>query len=241
MPTHTFDNSKPAICAANMSVESLNDRLAEAARYAVLNRLMPVLRHDMSGAMQPVRMLLMVLEKRLQAADPDLQTIAKNVMSISTLSKQASVNCLDALGWIASSQDTRVSLHSGVDEIAALLSMELSCHALTLVNGIEDEAVSAPQTFLRCVFVGALLAFCDQYVQGGILRVTFKPVTTDSDPNGHLHLMMVTDVAVRSNGLPDSVRKYRLIDWADVQAMAESCGVQIARGNRWMTVGLPTP
>ncbi|MBC7649266.1 MAG: hypothetical protein H7197_09170, partial [Vitreoscilla sp.] len=74
---------------ATLTPEALNDRLAEAACYAVLRRLMPVLRHDVAGALQPVRMLLMVLERRMQAAEPDLEAIAKNVTSLSTLTKQA--------------------------------------------------------------------------------------------------------------------------------------------------------
>ena len=47
--------------AACLTPECLNDRLSEAAFYAVLRRMMPVLRHDVAGAMQPLRMLLMVL------------------------------------------------------------------------------------------------------------------------------------------------------------------------------------
>ena len=42
------------------------DRLAEAACYAVLRRIAPVLRHDVAGFLQPVGMLMTVLQRRVQ-------------------------------------------------------------------------------------------------------------------------------------------------------------------------------
>lgn len=116
MSTTTPGYLPPASYAAPMTLEGLNDWRADAARYTVFNRMMPALRHDVAGSMQPVRMLFMVLERRLQIADPDLEAIAKNVTSISTLTKQASVDVMSALSWTASGEDVRVSLRSSVDE-----------------------------------------------------------------------------------------------------------------------------
>ena len=232
----------------------LNDRLAEAARYAVLNRLMPVLRHDVAGAMQSPRMLLMVLDKRLQAADPDLPAIAKNVASINALTKQATADCMEALSWVASSEDIRVSLRSHVDKAIALLAMELNVNGLTLVNGVADEAF-ASQSFLRSVFMGAVLAFCDQHTEGGTLGVTFEPAAEGSEMSAQLHLRMQTQTqtqtqtempvhtadhaAPRSAASQDVVRKHRMIGWPDVQVMAQSCGVLMTRGDGWLTLNLP--
>ena len=133
----------------NISADHLADRLAEAAHYAVLNRLLPALRHDVAGAMQAPRMLLMVMQKRLQAAAPDLQALADNVATISTLTQQASQSCMAALAGIAPGENTPVGLRSSVDKAAALLAMELFNNSLTLVNCIEDDVVTAPQTFFR--------------------------------------------------------------------------------------------
>ena len=217
--------------------DSLNDRLAEAANYAVLRRLMPVLRHDVAGAMQPVRMLLMVLERRMQAPEPDLAAITKNVTSVSALTKQATADCIGALEWIGSSHDARVSLRSSVDEAIKLLAMELSANGLELVNGIADNSATAPQSFLRSVLMAALLAFCDQGRQGNVLQVTY--IAVDSHQTGQLRLEMLPDDAGKSPAPLDIVRKYRLIDWPDVQAMAKSVNVKLERGDGWLTLGLP--
>lgn len=239
MATITPTNWPPASDAASVASDGLNDRLADAARYAVLCRIMPVLRHDVAGSMQPVRVLLMVLERRLQIADPDLEAIAKNVTSVSTLTKQATVDMMSALGWMASGEDVCVSLRSSVDEAGKLLELELSTNAIALVNGITDDSAVASQSFLRGVFIGALLAFCDQRVSGGTLQVTFDVATRDSQQPDQLQLRMLRDDSGKSPAPLEDGRKYRTIGWSDVQAMAQSCGVQMARGDDWLTLDLP--
>ena len=236
----TLDSANlPSESAARpSSPEGLNDRLAEAACYAVLRRLMPALRHDVAGTMQPVRMLLMVLERRVQALEPDMQAITKSVISASALTKQATADCINALEWIGSSQDAHVNLRSSVDEAIKLLAMELSAHALALVNGISDNTVTAPQSFLRTVFMGALLAFCDQRAAGGTLQVSFK-AATDSHPAHRLQLRLQPGDAGKPPAFQDLVRKYRLIDWPDVQAMARSFGVTVTQGEGWLILDLP--
>lgn len=220
------------------SPEGLNDRLAEAACHAVLRRLMPVLRHDVAGTMQPVRMLLVVLERRVQALEPDMQAIAKGVMSASALTKQATADCINALEWIGSSHDAHVSLRSSVDEAIKLLAIELSANALELVNGISDDAATASQSFFRTVFMGAVLAFCDQRAAGGSLQVTFE-VATDSYSANQLRLRLLPGDAGKSPPFEDIVGKNRLIDWSDVAAMARSFSVSVARGDGWLTLDLP--
>jgi hypothetical protein len=238
MSTSTFGDLPAVGDAASITPEGMNDRLAEAACYAVLRRLIPVLRHDVAGAMQPVRMLLMVLERRVQTPEPDLQAITKNVTSLNTLTKQGTTQCINALEWIGSSQDEHVSLRSGVDEAIKLLAMELSAHGLELVNGITDDSATAPQSFLRSVFMGALLAFCDQRSVGATLQVTFE-AATHSHQSGLLHLRMLLDDAQKAPASLDIVRKYRMIGWADVQAMARSFSVTLERGDGWLTLELP--
>lgn len=235
MSTPASAHLPPAFDAA-LTPDALNDRLVDAASYAVLRRLVPVLRHDVAGALQPVRMLLMVLERRLQAAQPDLDAITKNVAALSTLTKQASADCINALEWIGSSHDAQVSLRSSVDEASKLLAIELSANNLQLVNGITADAVTAPQSFARGVLMAALLAFCDQSAAGGTLRVTCE---ADSQQRARLHLRMLPADTASAPMPLDIVRKYRLIGWADVRVMARSISVELELGDGWMALGLP--
>jgi hypothetical protein len=239
MSTLTPESFPDACNPIPATAEGEDARLAEAACYAVLGRVLPILRHDVAGSLQPVQMLLMVLERRVQSTHPDLAAIAKSVMSLSALTKQAAADCMSALTWTDSREDLHVSLRAGVDEAARLLGMEMSENALVLVNGIADDSATAPQSALRTVVMGALLAFCDQRVAGSTLEVTFHEAASDSQHTGRLQMQMLPGDAGKSPASLDGMRKPRAIGWADVQAMADSCSVKMAHGDGWLTLDLP--
>lgn len=220
----TLENPTPA--------GEANQRTAEAARYAVLGRLLPVLRHDVAGAMQPVLMRLVLLERRAQKPEPDLQAIAQGVTTLSALTKQAAAACAAALGWIDSKDDPQVVLRSAVDEAGQWLVMELAVNPLALVNSVADDSTTVPRSWMRSVFMGAVLAFCDQHAASGFLEVTLEAT-------GRLHLRLRPGDAGQLPEPFDVVQKTRLIDWADVQAMATACGGKMAQGDGWLTLHLP--
>ena len=86
--------------------------------------------------------------------------------------------------------------------------------------------------------MGALLTFCDQHIDGGISQVNFAAATDSKQPS-QLKLRMLPDDTGKSPASLDLDRKYRMIGYPDVQAMAQSCGVQMARGDSWLTLDLP--
>lgn len=218
------------------------DRLAEAAFYAVLRRIAPVLHHDVAGFMQPVGMLLMVLQRRVQMPEPDLQMIAKNVASVSALAKEATGGCMNAMGWIAAREDAAVSLRSCVNEAAKLLAMELSAQGLDIGNTIPSDAVAIPQSFFQSVLMGALMAFCDQRMAGSTLQVSLDVDAGGNIAAHRLMLRMLPGDAPETPGVTDSKamgRPPRRIDWADVKAMADSFGVAMELGDGYLALGLP--
>jgi hypothetical protein len=230
-----------AACASAGTSDHLQDRLAEAASYAVLRRIAPVLRHDVAGFMQPVGMLMMVLQRRVQMPEPDMQAITKNVASVSALTKEATTGCMNAMGWMASRDDSGVSLRRSVDEAAKLLAMELSTTGLEVANAISDDALTVPQSFFRSVLMGALLAFCDQRMPGSILRISVEAGAESGSGDVRLMLHMLPGNAAASAASPAIERKPRSIDWHDVEAMARSFGARISRGEGWLSLDLPRP
>lgn len=231
-----------------VSSEPMPNRLAEAARYAVLQRIGPILRHDVAGLMQPVGMLMMVLQRRLQMPEPDLLAITKNVTSVSALAKEATAGCMNVMGWIAAREDAAVSLRTSVNEAATLLAMELSAHGLEISNIIASDAVTVPQSFFRSVLVGALLAFCDKRTAGSTLQISLNSEAGNGNTANQLMLrMLLVDVPAVPDvsGVPGLTeppavdRPVRRIDWPDVEAMAGSFGVAVKRGDGYLVVGLP--
>lgn len=237
----TLADKNPALPTdpASARFEQLPQRLAEAAKYAVLRRIAPGLRHDVAGAMQPVGMLMMVLQRRMQLSDPDLAAITKNLASVAALTKEASTACMNALAWMASCDDMPISLHSALNEAKKLLETDFAAAGLELVNGVSDEHVSVPQNFYRTVLVGALLAFCDQRSAGASVEVKLAADARSSNHSHLLHLRMLAGDTDKTPASSEPIRPPRAIDWRDVEAMAGSVDVTMARGEGWLTLGLP--
>ena len=91
------------------------EQSAEGPRYALLRRLAPALRHQMAGGFQPVTMMAAIIEKRLQAAAPDLPALARTSKDVRQLAITATRASLDLIGWIAPDPEARVPLAQGVE------------------------------------------------------------------------------------------------------------------------------
>lgn len=231
MPTNIPTDSSRAAAAPSVSPDFLQARLAEAASYAVLHRIAPALRHDVAGFIQPVGMLVMVLQRRVQMPEPDMQAIAKNVMSVSALTKEATTGCMNVMDWMASREDTRVSLRAGTDEVMHLLALELSEHGLSVSNDLEENMPRVPQLFFRSVLTSALLAWCDQNPGAGILRINGS---TDAN-EAELSLQFEADGTALA---ADTVSPQRPIGWDDVETLARACGATLSRGDGWLRLRL---
>ena len=205
--------------------------LAEAARFAVLSRVAPMLRHDMAGALQPLGMVAMVMQRRVQAPEPDLPAIAKNAASIAILTKEAAAGCIDAISWLALREDPCVSLRRGVEDVLKVLLVELSRCGLEAVNDVAENAASAPQDYFRTVLAGALLAFCDEGTGGGRLHIG-----THAGQARLVLRLVAAETSVETAGT-----RPRCIEWRDVQAIAASLGTTLARSEDGVTLGLPAP
>ena len=197
----------------------------------MLHRIVPALRHDVAGFIQPVGMLVMVLQRRVQMPEPDMQAIAKNVMSVSALTKEATTGCMNAMDWMASREDVSVSLHAGADDVVRLLALELTGCGLSAANDIAEDKARLPRRFFRSVLAGALLAWCDQKPGAGVLRISGA-----SDANeAELKLQFEADGTALA---ADAVSPQRPIGWDDVEALARACGATLSRGDGWLRLRL---
>jgi hypothetical protein len=208
----------------------LNHR-SEAAAYAILCRVGPVLRHDIAGLMQPVRMLVTVLEKRANKPEFDRAATTENISTISMLTKQASAGCMNAFEWFAPPSDASMNLRAGIDELKKLLALEFSLSALTLENAVPYDSDAVPKSFVRLVLMGALLAFSDSQLAPSTLRIAIDAST--------ISLILVPDNIEELNPSPFD-RHQRCIDWLDAEALATSFGSNTERGEGWFRIELPT-
>ena len=203
-------------------------RDAEAARYALLRRLAPAMRHDMAGGFQPVTMLATIIEKRLLTASPDMPTLIKSSGEMRTLAIAATHSNLDLMGWMVVNPEARVTLSKGIQDVLHLVMTELSFRGLKFINQTEGMTTDVKLDHVHGAFVAALLALTDAATSTANVLITAAQEGQDM-----LVKIMLADVRATSNASTPSeefrigLAAYRKIDWDDVQAIADMDGLHI--------------
>ena len=212
---------------------TVSDPLAEAACFAILCRVAPMLRHEIAGLMQPVRLTLTVLERRMLAAELDRTMISENVTLANSLSKEAGAGCMNAIGWITEpgrgTASLRVDLHTAIDQTSKLLALELAGSSLKLINGVTS-ASTVTQGFVRTVLTGVLLAFCDAQVGASELRITLS--------GEKLLITVVKNEGSEGGAAEQTVQPQRPIDWRDIEALMDTFDFTMHRSQHevWIDV-----
>lgn len=208
-----------------MAIETphLNERLVEAARYALMRRLMPAIRHHIAGTLQPIGMMSAMLRRRIQAATPDMTELGKNTQVLNDLSREAAATSLSLMTWLAPKDNDLVALNSAVEESFGLIATELSFRGFSVVNETTEVSAKLPRGIVRSVFTASLIALTDAAAnparvvvaatqEAGMVQLTISIIPSDT-----------ADLAMVDSRIPG----YRALQWADVQALAEAEGVQL--------------
>ena len=209
----------------------------EAARYAVLRRLAPALRHHMVRPLQPIGLIYGVMHHKLSAAQPDLQSVREEAEKINEFAKAALDECMDMGTWLAPEPGVVTDVRSGVRECVGLMATMLHFCGFHLVNDVEELPAQVLHDALRMVLSAALFALTDAmdepatvtiHAQASPAEVT---LTLQTDPIGDGQLDRYDD-------------GYRKLVWADVQALALAEHVGLSRQDRQVTLRFaiePTP
>lgn len=208
----------------NHAPEVLRARLAEAARYALLRRMAPALRHDMAGSLQPVSMMAAMLEKRLQKPELDLAALGKNGSAINTLAKEAAASCMSLMTWLAPRDDAPVAVNTCIAESLGLVATEMSFRGINLVNETGGAQGLVLLSAIRGVFMASLLALTDERdVPADI--VLSATISGEAMVLGIRLLPRADDAPMASGGQA----AYRKLAWDDVEALADAQKVGLRR------------
>ena len=187
----------------------------ESARYALLRRIAPTLRHHLAGAMQPIGMVSAIMERRLQAEQPDLAVLRDNSKSISTLSRSAASASMNLITWIAPREHGAIRLYEGVEECVGMLSTDLAFRGFNVTNSISPSDRATSVFALRTVFTAALIALTDAALTPASIVVS----SDEGDGQTRITLMAISE----PGAVPaDDPRAYRKLAWTDVQALASA-------------------
>jgi hypothetical protein len=129
-------------------------RMAEAARYALLRRLVPSMRHNLVVNLQPIGMIYEVMDRRLKAPEPNLGEVHDSAHKINGFAKAALNSCLDVVTWLAPDEDVLITAEAGVRECLSLIATSLTFR----VYAMRNEVVSVPREIRRSALRNVLTA-----------------------------------------------------------------------------------
>ena len=210
---------------------------AEAARYGVLRRLAPALKHDMVVNLQAVAMMAEVLNARLEKGTPPTAELESSVSRVNRLARDAVMTCLKVAAWIAPSEDESVRLREGVDECVALLRSGFNFRGCTLANEVVETDFEASLVALRHLVAASLLTLAD--AAGGPAALS---VSAEISPGFAVLTVRCTPRPPAEALLPDAIASepnYRTLEWADVQALALAEGVELFRTQDQIVMRVP--
>jgi hypothetical protein len=225
--------------AAGSSANGRRSRTpAEAARYGVLRRLAPALKHDMVVNLQAVAMMAEVLSARLEKGTPSPTDFEASVSKMNRLARDAVMTCLKVATWISPSEDESVRLRDGVDECVGLLRSSFNFRGFSLANEVPDSEFEVSRVALRHLAAASLLSLADAAPEPSHLTAT-----AEISPGFAVLTIRCTARPQDEDGLaPDAIAaepNYRALDWSDVQALAIAEGIELFRTQDQIVMRVP--
>lgn len=205
---------------------------AESARYGVLRRLAPSLKHDMVVNLQAVAMMAEVLNARLERGSPAPSDFQASISKLNRLARDAVANCLKVAAWIQPVEDEGIRLPQGVDECLALLASNFNFRGITVAREVPETEFEVSRVALRHLLTAALITLTD--AAGGPCEVQVKAQVAD----GKAEISVKVEPRPDAEGMPFEP-SYRQLDWADVQALAAAESVDLVRGADRVVMRMP--
>ncbi len=198
----------------------------EGARYALLRRLAPAMRHHLVVNLQPIGMIYEVMERRLQADSPDLAQIRDGASRINGFSRAAVRSCLDVMTWLSPEAGATSTVAEAVEECLGLLNSNFNFRGFSITSDVaqgDAQDMAVARSAIRHVLTGAMLACTDALAQPA--DVVLGATLTET---GAVLSIRLSDAAGREGFPHDDA--YRHLTWVDVEAIAEAEGVTVTHG-----------
>jgi hypothetical protein len=227
-------DTRPAAAAGHPPPVPERSGVAEAARYGVLRRLAPALKHDMVVHLQAVAMMAEVLNARLDKGTPDKADLQKRVSQINRLAREAVMACLKVTDWIQPNSDESVRLSEGVAECVALQQSSLNFRGFLIRNEVSEGDFEVSRVALRNLLAASLVTITDTAPEPCVALIQAEI----SAGYARLSVRRVPREDTAAPVMADLV-SLRQLNWADVQALAVCEGVELLRSDELITMLLP--
>jgi len=206
---------------------------AEAARYGVLRRLGPTLKHDMVVNLQAIAMMAEVMNAKLDRGSPDPASFHASIAKLNRLARDAVANCLKVAEWLEPGEDQGVRLADGIEECLALLTSNFNFRGFLVSRELSDAPLQVSRVALRHLLIAALITLTD--AAGGPCEVKVKAEVKAGMAEITVGISPRKD---EFEGLPYEPG-YRQLEWSDVQALAQAEGVELVHGGDHILMRMP--
>lgn len=198
----------------------------EAARYALMRRLAPTIRHHLIGEFQPLGMVTALMDRRLQASAPNISNLRENSSSLGQMSRSAAESCMKLMTWFAPKENDLTRLDVGVLDCLSVLTTDFRFRGLVIVNEVKDMPMMLSRTALRSVLPAALIALSDEQSGAADLRLQARKLGNDAE-------LSIVRIPAERPADNSPTGDYRRLNWRDVQALAraEAVGLSHAADN----------
>jgi len=199
------------------------DSSVEAARYALLRRLAPAIRHRVVGRLHPIGLIAEALEWQAQDKAPNLENIRESLSKINDLARTAMLSFTSQITWLARENGATATLGEAIDDCLALLHTDFELRGFSIENEVRAPDIPISLNAVRNVLTAALIAVTDS--APGPARLS---LTADKEKNLLLlsiHMSPAQEVETISSGVP-----YRRLGWEDVKALANADSVRLSHG-----------
>ncbi|CAN5568090.1 hypothetical protein BH11PSE7_BH11PSE7_33930 [soil metagenome] len=196
---------------------------ADAARYAILRRLAPALKHDMVVHLQAAAMMAEVIAARMDRGVPADDALQNNLSRLNRMARQAVAASLEVATWIEPAHDDAIELSAGVLECVAVVRSNFSFRGFEIVNDVVNESLPVSRTVLRNHLVAVMLCVTDDAQAPCVLTISHNCTET-----GALLTVRCSAPLAATDSQPVSVH-YTPVRWPDVLAMALDDDVELTR------------
>jgi hypothetical protein len=194
----------------------------EAARYALLRRIAFAMRHHMVVHLQPIGMITEVTERRLRLPQPDLAQVHESMGKVNGFARAAVQSCLEVVSWLAPEEGAVVALDAGVRECMDMLRSNFSFRGFALKDETGSAAIEVSRAAVRNVLPACLLALTDRAPSPAEVVVTAQVQPGQAVLS--VELLATAGAAGVTGDAP-----YRLLEWSEVDALAQADGVELER------------
>jgi hypothetical protein len=206
---------------------------AEAARYALLRRLAPSMRHHLVVNLQPIGMIYEVMDRRLRAPQPDWADVHEGAHKINGFARAALHSCLDVVTWLAPEEDVLTSVGDGVRECLGLLTTSLTFRGYSVRNEVVPVPGQIRRSAIRNLLTAAVIHMTDENPSPADLVLTVESSSAAAV------LTLTLRPTQGDQGFP-AEPSYRRFEACDLEALAAAESVEVAAdGKQRLRLSIP--